>query len=504
MKFNTLCSLILSTILLSSSLSYNADLCEAERYISFDKNGKYSGLTEYSKNLIKSTHDLLQRRKELFARNFQQFDSIFHAAHTNRLAKGNMFIYGPPGGAKSKFIKWLFSQEPEPAFELQMHQMMTEQAFVGGQNFDAARAGRFEINTSGSLADFRVALIDEIDKGNPAALAALLSLLNERQVLAGNKVYQSRLETIFSTSNANMYEMQQQFAENGLRSTASALLNRFTSIAFIPNWLPKSDQALIDKQYITLLDSLFMPCPQEYEEVSSQPLSLDWEGLRKLAQYILRPTAEYYSVSRELFETLREQTSAAVESFKNGETNLYSSEEALPYYPTAEYTERLRQRINDLIIMSLFLDILMSPIAENVQKLEKTLKALPFHRLPIGPLSLWRSYVSVTTITFGMPKLLFPTAANQLESIDMDFGNFFASKDGLKLNYKAKDKREEQNILHITQEQQRFRTALLKTIKNHKQITKEAADFNGLFSCIAGRAAAEDIQDLERLLFVLR
>ncbi len=467
-----------------------------QEFIRFDEHGHYAGLSDYAKNLIAQSRDTLRRRKEVFSKKFKQFDAIYHAAHVNRLARGNMFLFGPPGGAKSAFSSWLFSHELEPAFKLQMHQMMTEQAFVGGQNMNKAREGLFEINTQGSLVDFKVALVDELDKGNPAALAALLSLLNEREVLIGNKAVKAKLETLLSTSNANRYEIFEQFAENGMRSTAAALLNRFTTSAFVPNWLAKADQAAIDQEYLASFDTVFNRADGE-TTVADEKLTLDWEALRKLAYYLLRPNEEFFSVSREFVDALRAKTIEAVQ-----EKVYETSEDTLPYFPTAEFTERLRQRIHEIIIMSVFLDFLTSRVADDIPSLENALKLLPHHRFEISPLSLWRAYLSITTVTAGKVALRYPTK-DAAQDLSIDFGSVFRQKSGVtaKPTYKAKDKREEQEIIYALEEQDRFNRLFVTTMNNHKQVLEDSASFGGMFSCLLGDCVInKNLQDVERLL----
>lgn len=446
-------------------------------FVKYDKNGKYEGLTDYAKKLLESSRNSLRIRKALFKKEFKQFDTVYHAAHVNRLMKGNMFFYGPPGGAKSKCIKWILAQDKDKAFEIQMHQMMSEQAFIGGHNFNAAQEGRFEINTEGSLADFKVALIDEIDKGNPAALAALLSLLNERQVLTGNKVIESTLEAIFSTSNTNLYEFYQQFAENGLRSTASALLNRFTTVAFIPNWISRIDQALLDYNYLNKLDDDFKPCTDKTEQLSST--EINWQDLRTLAYYILRPNEEFLSISREFNDMLRNKTLQDIQADQ--------IDTEYPYYPTVDYTERLREKIHAVVIMSAFLDLLDSPLVDDINALENTLKNLTHHRLPIGPFSLWRAYLSLTTVSFGKVNLLMPEN-NPVAYIN--FGNFFES-------YHPKDKQEKHTIQYILQEQEQFKDIFTRLIKEHQETLEESASYQSLSSC---NSTLQEIQDIEMLL----
>ena len=188
---------------------------------------EYGGLTAEGLEHLKSIRDALRQRSHLFNQNFLNLESMHHMVTVARAFKGNAFIYGPPGGAKSAVVKWIFSGEKNPAFQLQLHQMRTEQDFIGAQNLEEIKKGRVVYNTEGSLVDHECALIDEIEKGNPSALAALLSLLNEREVLLGKEVIKAKTETVFATSNSNLHEFFQQFLESGHRSTAPALLNRF-------------------------------------------------------------------------------------------------------------------------------------------------------------------------------------------------------------------------------------------------------------------------------------
>ncbi len=461
------------------------DSIDTTKYIKRDTEGNYQGLTDHSKKILQESQAIARRRKALFQKEFKQFDSVYHAFHITRLMEGNMFLHGPPGGAKSKFIKWLYDQDNEIAFELQMHQMMNEQVFVGGQNFTAAKEGRFEVNTKGSLADFRVALIDEIDKGNPATLAALLSLLIERKILAGNKVIISELETILSTSNSNIYEIYQQFTENGQRSTAAALLNRFTTIAFIPNWLAPEDQAELDYNYLAELDAAFNA--QKKENTTANPL--DWQELRTLAYLIVRPNEEFLSLLREFSNLLRKETILAIETQEERDSSKDTQD---PYYPTAEYTERLREKMRDVILMSVFFDLLTSSLLSDIDALENTLKSLPHNRYPVGPFSLWRAYLVLTTVSFGVTKLVFPINNNQTQ-IDIDFGAFFTSN-----HYYPKDKREKTTVEYLLEEQERFKQLFVKSIEKHQNILKDSAEYYALLECMTNQNELEEVYDIER------
>lgn len=422
-----------------------------KQLIKFDpKTFEYAGLTPEGLQAFKHARDVLRERERLFDSELRNLETVHHAGLVARLFKGNMFLYGPPGGAKSAFVNWLMKGEPDTPYKLQLHQMVTEQAFTGGQNFEAAKEGRFQINTKGSLSDYTIALIDEAEKGNPAALSSLLSLLNERQVLAGGQVIDARLETLFATSNANLPEIFQQFLENGQGSTAPALLNRFQFKAFVYNWLSPRDQAILDQrvQRRRYLKSLAQTNPEVLkDEVFLEPGQLDWSALRQLAHAIFEPSPLFMTVYREFVNDMREQTNRAIrESEERHQQN--HLDEPFVYFPSADYTERLRQQIPEIVLMSAFVDFMMSPLANDAN-----IAHLIEHPIMLDPLSLWRASVVMTTIGPGHTRMVFDPNGERKIDVDFDWSIDPST---------ARDKREELLIQNLKAEQERFRRTYLK------------------------------------------
>jgi MoxR-like ATPase len=466
------------------ALAYN-DSSKMVRFNSACKDDKcedqYIGLTNEAKQLIINSRAALLKRKEIFSKKFKQFESIYHAANIMRMVEGNMFMYGPPGGAKSYFVNWLLGYEKELPFKIQMHQMMTEQVFVGGQDYEAAKRGTYVVNVKGSLADHKTAIIDEIDKGNPATLAALLSLLNERVVYLGGETFKSPLETIFSTSNKNLYEIYEEFARNGQGSTADALLNRFSCIVFVPNWLDEKDQLALDQEYLNNLNNAFSA---KQEKIDEAALQLDWDGLRSLANALFVPTEELQLLARELVNKLRKESIDFIENHEGQD-----DKGVIPYYATVQYTERLRRKVMDVILMSLTLDLLTSSLTEDVDCLEATLKSTPGYRFAITPLSLWRAYPILTTVSYGETKLEIHNNGEFKASIN--FGDFLD-------NYKGENKRVNKMISYIKQERDIFKSALEEIWQKHQEAVKDASSSSAMFSCLQGNS--NEFQDVERIL----
>ena len=419
------------------------------------KNGTYAydGLTDDGLTAIKLLRNALRTRHQLFNNEFKSLQNTHHALMVARLFQGNAFLYGPPGGAKSAIIEWMFKGETEQAFQLQLHQMMTEQAFVGGQDFEKAKEGMFEVNTKGSLAEYKVALIDEVEKGNPAALSALLSLLNERKILAGNKVIKAETETVFATSNSNLPELRAQFDANGQGSTAPALLNRFQFKCFVYNWLSAGDQSELDarRDQKRRLQALLHGCPEatSKSEIFLEIPKLDFAQMRLLANVMMETDASFKVAYRNLAEAMRLETNKAVcESEERHKKSRY--DEPFVYFPSCDYTERLRQQIPEVVRYSAFIDFLLSDLAD-----DNHLKITTKKPLVLGALSLWRAHLVMTTVGPGDVKLIF----NNEVKADLEF-NMTVNESTLR------DHREVQLLKNLKEEQDRFKRTFLNLVKD--------------------------------------
>ena len=419
---------------------------------------EYQELTEHGLTELKAARDALRQRDRLFELEFKGLGNIHHAATVARMLKSNMFLYGPPGGAKSAFVNWLFSGEAEATFKLQMHQMMGEQALIGGQDFEAAKQGKYILNTATSLANFRVGLLDEIEKGNPAVLATLLSLLNEREVMAGGETIKVKTESVFATSNAILPEIFQQFLESGQRTTAPALLNRFQFKGFVYNWLDPNSQAELDaRRDKKLRCEALNACNETTHE---KPDIVNWENLRRFSRVLFVKTPEFLTAYNELANDLRKCTNEAVrDSELKHQKDRYN--EPFVYFPSCDWTERLRGQIPESVQMSAMVDFLLSPWANN-EDLEKMTQK----QINLGPTSLWRIYLIATTPSMGKASLF----KNDDGKLELQFGTKLSAES-------ARDARESKMLQNIAAEQERFKAAYLKRITDIQKISANLAPF---------------------------
>lgn len=124
-------------------------------------------------------------------------------------------------------------------FKVQASKEQQPDTYFGGLNIEELKHGRIIHNTVGSLVESEFGFIDEIFDANDFTLRALLSLLNERELILGVQRQRATIHTVIAATN---YLRVSEITE--------ALLDRFTyqSIVF-PDKDPY-DQYHIAQQYL--------------------------------------------------------------------------------------------------------------------------------------------------------------------------------------------------------------------------------------------------------------
>ncbi|MDZ4677899.1 MAG: SUMF1/EgtB/PvdO family nonheme iron enzyme, partial [Oligoflexia bacterium] len=216
---------------------------------------------------------------------FVELDYSIEAHLTGILSDNHLYVFGPPGGAKTalaevilkselkkmntdkvdqfvkstlaavghdqKFVRAILKrvragERPEQfdRFLLQFHKLLPEGVLIGFPKVEKQlNEGKEEIEVSTSLANqkFIFAILDEVDKANPQTITALLSILNEREVFAGNQVIKTALRTAILTSNKMPSEFLDSYHED--RSTGEAVMDRAPNKVFVSNKI-SSEEAL--------------------------------------------------------------------------------------------------------------------------------------------------------------------------------------------------------------------------------------------------------------------
>lgn len=452
-------------IIFTAWVSWNMSACDMKFLPETLVNLKAGrGLNQNGINKILTESEKIKRRVSLFNREILELPMIHHALMVSRIMNGNIFLYGPTGGAKTKLVDWFMSGEKGKTFQLQMHEMIGENDLIGSTSLENAEKGLNTKNTEGRLLEAVIALIDEAEKGSPLAYASLFNILSARKALLGNDIVKSRLKTLALTSNANLSEFKETFILNGQPTTADALLNRFHFKAFVYNWLSRENMVklLRAENKKTRAKAIAQnDKTRDLESIFEKPEIVDWKSLENLSENIFEFSDDFEIHLVNFLEDMR---------VKNNEARILSEVQVQEnqgnfsdiYHPSGDLSIRLALEIQRIIKASAFIDFLSSPLSKN----SKVLEFLKTSRFKLDYLSIWRTYLNQTAISPGETSLAF---------VDDDLGlgvDFSWSVD----ISRARSLREKKLIENVKSEQMRFQLAFksfLLQIKEGLKISGE-------------------------------
>ena len=139
---------------------------------------------------------------DCIAENLVDRDYVVRLAVLAVLAGQNIFLYGPPGTAKSMLSRRLASiVRGGKYFEHLMHRFCTPEEIFGPVSLSELKKDNYERKTAGYLPDADFAFLDEIWKSSPAVLNTLLTIINERSFHNGSRVEKVPLRSLVVASN---------------------------------------------------------------------------------------------------------------------------------------------------------------------------------------------------------------------------------------------------------------------------------------------------------------
>jgi len=141
--------------------------------------------------------DVVDDLKRRFVGRDEVVDLIALAA----VAGEHLFLYGPPGTAKSALIRQFASAVRGRYFEYLLTRFSEPNEVFGPIDLVKLREGTVATVTTGMLPEAEFAFLDELFNANSAILNNLLTVLNERVYRRGAEVHRLPLLSLFSASN---------------------------------------------------------------------------------------------------------------------------------------------------------------------------------------------------------------------------------------------------------------------------------------------------------------
>ena len=118
------------------------------------------------------------------------------------LAGKSVFLYGPPGTAKSLIVRRIASVFKDSKYFGQlMNRFTTPEDVFGPVSLSKLKEDKFERQTEGYLPKADFVFLDEIWKSSPAILNTLLTIINEKVYRNGSQEEKVPLKALVSASN---------------------------------------------------------------------------------------------------------------------------------------------------------------------------------------------------------------------------------------------------------------------------------------------------------------
>lgn len=200
------------------------------------------------------------------------------------LTAEHALVQSRTGVAKSLMTEQIFMMfRGARYFKVQASKEQQPDTYFGGLDIDELKRGFIRHNTTGSLVESEFGFIDEIFDANDFTLRALLSLLNERELILGVQHEHAAIHTVIGATN---YLRISEITE--------ALLDRFTyqSVVF-----PDKDpyvQYRISQQYLRHGGRPAVP-PKQIDYATLYEASLVCQGRSDKMEITISPEVVYYT-----------------------------------------------------------------------------------------------------------------------------------------------------------------------------------------------------------------
>jgi len=147
--------------------------------------------------VVQLRREVLEPLKTRFVERAEVVDLLALAV----VAGEHLFLYGPPGTAKSALIRQFAQTVRGRYFEYMLTRFSEPNEIFGPIDIVRLRQGVVAAVTTGMLPEAEFVFLDELFNANSAILNNLLTVLNERVYRRGAEIHQLPLLSLFSASN---------------------------------------------------------------------------------------------------------------------------------------------------------------------------------------------------------------------------------------------------------------------------------------------------------------
>ncbi len=219
--------------------------------------------------IIAGVNDAIEFVQERVVNREEVVEQIFLAMLTGE----HVLLESRTGVGKTLLAEQVFRMfEGARIFKVQASKEQQPDTYFGGLLLDELKQGRLIHNTDGSLVESEFGFIDEIFDANDYTLRALLSLLNERELIRGVQRVHSNVHTVIAATN---YLRLSEITE--------ALLDRFLFKALIHPDKDAFFQYKISQQYLKNLGNAIEP-----------PKKIRYDDLAYAAHIVRGEVPEYH------------------------------------------------------------------------------------------------------------------------------------------------------------------------------------------------------------------
>src|SRR5687768_18232864 len=138
---------------------------------------------------------------DVLKRRFVGRDEVVDLIALAVVAGEHLFLYGPPGTAKSALIRQFATAVRGRYFEYLLTRFTEPNEIFGPIDLARLREGTVATVTTGMLPEAEFVFLDELFNANSAILNNLLTVLNERVYRRGAETHRLPLLSLFSASN---------------------------------------------------------------------------------------------------------------------------------------------------------------------------------------------------------------------------------------------------------------------------------------------------------------